>query len=1333
MSEPDASAAAAAANALIVAVTAAASPAPLSSKRLSSTDVAAIIGQVIEVVRTDSANAPTVVAGTLAPCLTLALADPAPEPRINAVALIEEVVNRVPSLPLDVRISVLQPAMDGLSLIMKDDVLPVLKRAILCATNCYQAVFRLVCTAHRDANVWKTVTNIKERVVKCVEMRNGGIRPHVYKFLQTVALIQSPRDSNPEDPEHDLSLDICPHNHPFLRWDELRSQSADCLALLLAQLRSSTTSGSSITAAVNALFPIAKHRASYSAGIIPPLLAWPRDPPPHLSALEKKSVERTIRTLLLAILGLKAEEIGAFIPQISELLIYLGAKGHEVGNKVSARRKRMLAESASGPAKRARMDDDSMAHMRNAVNSLPVEDVVELIIRTVASTPPHQWQESLLRYGRSLLGPLEAASKLEPAVMPTIVRRSTNRKDPRLALRPEEPPPIALPLFPPVATVPQFPQPPNLIELLAAAGITPEAFATAPLEVQIQFHQLLQQQQQQHQQQFLQLQLALQQQAAANAYAVQPAPVATDSGASTVSLPPPPAVVAKVEEPNLAAMLQEPEFKPSEVSLPVMNVDTAVSMRDAAIERILEVEDLFPLPTTSSTALTAANSTPGAPTQAQNFAGLAPLDPTESMSAARAGWSLVVIRLVRMLDDENEEDVKSDSLGERPPQTAEVLFREKMIEFLLADFPARQEMAILWLYEEFKMDLVRERASNSTGIEKSEEDAPTVKRPFSRRYPYLFGRILRGLKGEAKTESTEMARGLDPKDRTFTKFLIDAPEVLPDAINEVVRSYCDDPDRMQLGLSTLRDLINLRPANRNQCLNILLSYCIHPHRNTRAHSIVIAKRWIGPDHPIIGPVVEAFATSSLLKLLGPPPVGEDVAASSSSEPEDVKAAPAQSAKYKHVMSDSTEMAYDSVFENGGDAAENGLVDEGAGDDGVSSEELAEWKEIDIVRHIELYFALCSKKFELLDLLFQKYGELPRYIAKTVLTHIYHLIKSMSASLERLLVRLRDFPLSAVPLASRIVGILAEKEKPPTGLVAIVMDLFKKKDLDARFVLPVLSSLDKPTVISLIPKILLMLVDGRKELVETTFLRLVEDPMAKVAEASGGVIAAADGTTSGPQLKPTELLFHLHTQEGGLDVIKRCSEGIEICMNQPEIFKQEILAAAIQQLVDQPKISVLLMRTVLRSLKVFPGLSGFVTGMLTRLVSKKIWTMHAWLWEGFIRCCIATVPSSLSVMTSLPKAQLQDMLARAPQLKKRLLQYVHDLPPHMKLRSKYLAWLELPERGGKGEEANRVGGGGPGGGGGGARRPDGGDEGANASSAAVREFERERMMRSGGRA
>jgi len=115
--------------------------------------------------------------------------------------------------------------------------------------------------------------------------------------------------------------------------------------------------------------------------------------------------------------------------------------------------------------------------------------------------------------------------------------------------------------------------------------------------------------------------------------------------------------------------------------------------------------------------------------------------------------------------------------------------------------------------------------------------------------------------------------------------------------------------------------------------------------------------------------------------------------------------------------------------------------------------------------------------------------------------------------------------------------------------------------------------------------------------------------------------------------------------------------MDICFNHPEIYKSEIIAVVLQQLLDQPTIPSLFMRTVIQAITLYKNLVGFVNSMiLARLVVKKVWTRPV-LWKGFVRCAKLMQPTSSSVLATLPKPQLKEVLAMDPSLKEPVEAYV----------------------------------------------------------------------------
>ena len=104
-----------------------------------------------------------------------------------------------------------------------------------------------------------------------------------------------------------------------------------------------------------------------------------------------------------------------------------------------------------------------------------------------------------------------------------------------------------------------------------------------------------------------------------------------------------------------------------------------------------------------------------------------------------------------------------------------------------------------------------------------------------------------------------------------------------------------------------------------------------------------------------------------------------------------------------------------------------------------------------------------------------------------------------------------------------------------------------------------------------------------------------------------------------------------------------------------VFKQDVLAVVLQQLVDIKPLPSLIMRTVIQTLRNFPVLVPFIISILQRLILKQIWNDDV-LFEGLVKCCKMTAPHSFPVMVSLPPTELDRALKQIPEMRKLLAEY-----------------------------------------------------------------------------
>lgn len=61
----------------------------------------------------------------------------------------------------------------------------------------------------------------------------------------------------------------------------------------------------------------------------------------------------------------------------------------------------------------------------------------------------------------------------------------------------------------------------------------------------------------------------------------------------------------------------------------------------------------------------------------------------------------------------------------------------------------------------------------------------------------------------------------------------------------------------------------------------------------------------------------------------------------------------------------------------------------------------------------------------------------------------------------------------------------------------------------------------------------------------------------------------------------------------------------LCFGEKNVYTSEVLAVVMQQLMDQNPLPMLLMRTVIQSLTMYPRLGGFVMNILSRLIMKQV--------------------------------------------------------------------------------------------------------------------------------
>jgi len=240
--------------------------------------------------------------------------------------------------------------------------------------------------------------------------------------------------------------------------------------------------------------------------------------------------------------------------------------------------------------------------------------------------------------------------------------------------------------------------------------------------------------------------------------------------------------------------------------------------------------------------------------------------------------------------------------------------------------------------------------------------------------------------------------------------------------------------------------------------------------------------------------------------------------------------------------------------------------------------------------------------------------------------------------------MRTCPPGAESLALRVLTIFTDHGRPSIQLIALVKALINERDLDARFLIPIIAEMDKPDIMRHMPKIVALL-NGQPE------------PKNTIRSVFTSVVTALPGSGSNvPRVLPAELMVLLHKSEKEIG-LKSAIEAINLCFSMTDIFRSDVFAVVMQQIMDEPVLPVLFLRTVIQAVSTYKSLVGFVsTTLLSRLITKKIWTNPP-LWEGFIRCAKSIAPASFGALLQLPKDQLREVVDKQPSLKSGLRDFV----------------------------------------------------------------------------
>lgn len=486
-------------------------------------------------------------------------------------------------------------------------------------------------------------------------------------------------------------------------------------------------------------------------------------------------------------------------------------------------------------------------------------------------------------------------------------------------------------------------------------------------------------------------------------------------------------------------------------------------------------------------------------------------------------------------------------------------------------------------------------------------------------------------------------------DKSFSKLLGEVP-FLPESAFKLLDDLCHcdifdshgkevrDGERVTQGLGAVWGLILGRPNNRQAFLDIALKCAVHSQDDIRSKAIrLVANKLYQLNY--ISQNIEQFATNMLLSVV-------------EQHASDIKPSQSVSTDQREgeVVSQEVSVSGSQVSETGN--CENDSM-KGA-QPLVQSVLTMSFPEVQ--RHISLFFALCTKNPGLLQIVFDIYGQAPKTVKQAVHRHIPVLIRALGSSYSELLRIISDPPEGCENLLMLVLQILTQETTPSANLITTVKHLYETKLEDATILIPILSSLSKNEVLPIFP-------------------RLVGLPIEKFQMALAHILQGSAHT--GPALTPAEVLVAIHDINPNKDglPLKKITDACSACFEQRTVFTQQVLAKALNQMVDQTPLPLLFMRTVIQAIDAFPSLVDFVMEILSKLVSRQVWKMPK-LWVGFLKCVSQTRPHSFQVLLQLPPPQLESALNKHANLRGPLATYASQPSTKTSLPRSTLAILGL---------------------------------------------------------
>ncbi|KAJ1025131.1 hypothetical protein NDA16_002637 [Ustilago loliicola] len=1103
-----------------------------------------------------------------------------------------------PALAQDTKANLAVHAPEAILLLIKDRDPRLTKIASQCFASMYPVLFRLACNDRAKSSLWQTVQTIKAQVVHLFDHGSQGTKLAVVKCYQRIVQVQSRGSTDPRAQlKNDVSLNQVPSSHPFLNAASLEEEGNRLFAQIVTLIFTSDVTDF-IMASINSLTVLAKARPQLGSVILRAMATWTPASLSNLTHTQIRNVEKTVRVFYLhfvrnQLAGSESASLQKAL-ETQQRRMEEAARKYQAEKEAEAKRKRERIDEELEAPKKIKLEHQQAGTADSSADQQGDRASGEAFRNASVRTTGGVERNPLAAFDVKTL-PINLVIDLIIANLQALSEHDLHSAIANMRAN-----------LPPDASTSAQPQPPAGSAPMQPPPPPPPGPAPGPPP--------------------------------------RPPPMADPAQTNGDGTP----QAVKAEDAHDAAedLVQDPlEMDIAEEDLEALEAksrerdargDSAgqEAEEEEEEELSLAVIENFALAPPEYLSLSESDSlikdTIARICDFGSSASSALASTSQPELGTQALWSSLVIRLAtrgfaepiaRPAATSTETESKIVG-GVEPTRTLSAqadIIRSLMLEFVKADFARRTRFAVTWMAEEWFCDRVRRKQAASSGAATQDQ------------YPIWLEKLVQA-----------WIPGIDAKDRSLAKFLADLPEI-PPAVLDLVAALSKDKVKMVAGMSTLQDICISRPALRDQSADKLLQLTRTGERSTRARAIIAIKQCAVTNSTLEATIL-AFARSNLDILIETPQ-------------------PTKSEESEKEEKTTDKVNGDAAGANGVNGATKTETDaEAVANTNKNGEEAAEEKEEsthpvdrdDVLRFVELPFSLCTKIPDMLDEIFMAYPRTPKFVQDAIETHIVNLIRALGPNHPRLLTLLRNFPDGADSLALCILKTLTEKSRTP-ALVSLVKELVDTRDVDPRFLVPIMADLDKAEIMKRLPRVVTILASRAPDdraLIKSVFQSIVQMP----PQGFGSVSSNLPRVRQTELLTPVELMGLLHHAEREIG-LKNTVAAIQLCFSMTDVYRSEVLAAVLNQISEDQNLPMLFMRTVIMAVSTYKSLSGYVArNLLSRLITKKIW-QNPPLWDGFILCAKQTAPSSFGALIQLPKDQLREVVSRQPDLRTGLVEYL----------------------------------------------------------------------------